>query len=305
MTSQAVPSDSAARMTRAQLSVDGLSIGDAFGSQFFVPGVYSKHFAARTTPGGIWGYTDDTEMALGIVEVLDQHGCIDQRHLADVFARRYAADTYRGYGAMAHQILTAIATGTPWRNAAYAAFNGQGSMGNGAAMRVAPLGAYFADDLERLVHEAAASAEVTHAHPEGKAGAVAIAVAAAVAWRRCSLPDHTQTNSRLLADVLEHTPPGKTSDRVAYALDLPAETDPKEAGRILGNGSQVTAPDTVPYCVWCADQFLADFADAMWATLSAGGDIDTTCAIVGGVVALAAPDTIPAAWRAAREPLRH
>jgi ADP-ribosylglycohydrolase len=90
---------------------------------------------------------------------------------------------------------------------------------------------------------------------------------------------------------------------LAYALDLPAETEASEAGRILGNGSQVTAPDTVPYCVWCADRFLGNFAEAMWATLSAGGDIDTTCAIVGGVVALAAPDTIPADWRAARESL--
>ncbi len=49
-------------------------------------------------------------------------------------------------------------------------------------MRVAPLGAYFADDLPCLVTEARASAEITHAHPEGQAGAIAVAVAAAWAW---------------------------------------------------------------------------------------------------------------------------
>jgi ADP-ribosylglycohydrolase len=289
-------------MARARRSLDGLSVGDAFGSQFFLPGVYGKHFAARTTPGGEWGYTDDTEMALGIVEVLERRGHIDPHDLAAVFARRYVANVYRGYGAGAHQILTAIATGTPWRNAAYAAFGGQGSMGNGSAMRVAPLGAYFADNLDHLKHEAAASAEVTHAHPEGKAGAIAVAAAAAWAWRSQEYHE-PYAPGRLLAFVLEHTPPGRTRDRLAYAVELPSETDASDAGRILGNGSQVTAPDTVPYCVWCADRHLGNFEEAMWATLSAGGDIDTTCAIVGGVVALAAPDTIPAAWRAAREPL--
>jgi ADP-ribosylglycohydrolase len=41
------------------------------------------------------------------------------------------------------------------------------------------VGGYFADDMGRLVAEAAASSEVTHAHPDGIAGAVAVAVAAA------------------------------------------------------------------------------------------------------------------------------
>ena len=68
--------------------------------------------------------------------------------------------------------------GTDWRDAARRPFRGAGSMGNGAAMRVAPLGAWFADDVARAVDEARRSAEVTHMHPEGIAGAVAVAVAA-------------------------------------------------------------------------------------------------------------------------------
>ena len=50
-------------------------------------------------------------------------------------------------------------------------------------MRVAPLGAYFADALKTVVEQAQRSAEVTHAHPDGMAGAIAVAVAAAWAWR--------------------------------------------------------------------------------------------------------------------------
>lgn len=55
-----------------------------------------------------------------------------------------------------------------------------GSMGNGAAMRVAPIGAYFADDLDKVLSHARASAEVTHGHREGIAGAMATAVASAL-----------------------------------------------------------------------------------------------------------------------------
>jgi hypothetical protein len=52
-------------------------------------------------------------------------------------------------------------------------------MGNGGAMRAAPVGAFFADDLAALVEHADRSAAVTHAHAEGRAGAVAVAAAAA------------------------------------------------------------------------------------------------------------------------------
>jgi ADP-ribosylglycohydrolase len=296
-----LPRDHTSRLERARLALDGLSVGDAFGGQFFVPGVYSRCFSTRTSPPGLWHYTDDTEMALGIMEVLTQHGRIDQYDLAQAFARRYALDMYRGYGATAHEILSAIDQGTPWRNASYAAFGGEGSMGNGSAMRIAPLGAYFADDLDRVASEAQLSAEVTHAHHEGRAGAVAVAVAAAMAWR---LRDQ-RGEGRLLAAALERTPPGPTRDRLEYAAEMPPQTPAQEVGRLVGNGSRVTGPDTVPFTVWVADRYLHDYTAALWATVSAGGDVDTTCAIVGGIVALATgPDAIPVEWLEAREELK-
>jgi ADP-ribosylglycohydrolase len=39
-----------------------------------------------------------------------------------------------------------------------------GSFGNGGAMQVAPLGAYFSHDIEQLCQQAMLSAEVTHSH---------------------------------------------------------------------------------------------------------------------------------------------
>ena len=169
---------------RAWLSLEGLSVGDAFGERFF--GV-DEHVATlverRAIPGGrTWRYTDDTEMALSIVEQLARAGSVDQDELANAFARRM--DPARGYGAGAYRILTHVREGGDWRRASRGNFRGDGPFGNGAAMRVAPLGAFFADDVERCADEARLSAEVTHSHEEGIAGAIAVAVAAALAWTR-------------------------------------------------------------------------------------------------------------------------
>lgn len=107
---------------------------------------------AGTPPAGAWEWTDDTEMACNLITELRDHGAVNQDRLAAAFADR--CEPYRGYGAGAFTILHKIRKGVPWRDAAGAAFNGAGSCGNGGAMRGAPLGAYFADDLDKVVEQA-------------------------------------------------------------------------------------------------------------------------------------------------------
>jgi ADP-ribosylglycohydrolase len=58
----------------------------------------------------------------------------------------------------------------------------------------------------------------------------------------------------------------------------------------------------VPLCLWVAAKRAADYEGALWETVAALGDRDTTCAIVGGIVALG-PTQIPAEWMARREVL--
>ena len=292
-------------LQRARQSLEGLSVGDAFGERFFaIDGAFlGDVLRERALPRPPWRYTDDTVMALSIYEVLAAHGRIDQDALAAAFARRYLEDPARGYGAGAHDILRRLALGEQWQSVSPSVFDGQGSMGNGGAMRVAPLGAYFAGDLSRAAEEARASAEVTHAHPEGQAGAIAIAVAAA--W----VTAHATRGAALdppamFAEVLAHTPEGATRRGIVRASEMPLQRPAQAAAHDLGNGRRVTAEDTVPFCLWCAARHLDSYEDAIWATVSALGDIDTNCAIVGGVVVCATGvEAIPARWRAAREPL--
>ena len=293
--------DHDARLDRARLALDGLSLGDAFGERFFVRDP-EPLIEQRALPAAPWHYTDDTVMALSIVEVLAEAGRIDQDALARGFARRYAAAPHRGYGGGAHHLLREICLGASWRDASPALFDGMGSLGNGGAMRAAPIGGYFADEIEAVVAEARASAEVTHAHPEGQAGAIAAALAAAYAWRHRD--DARAARGRaLLEHVLKHMPHGETAAGVAQALGLPEGCSVRLAASALGTGSRVTSMDTVPFALWCAAQHLDHFEEAMWTTVAGLGDRDTTCAIVGGIVALAAPETIPEGFREAREPL--
>lgn len=293
-------------LDRAHLSVEGLSIGDAFGQRFFVePALAERLIRERAVPRPPWRYTDDTEMALAITDVLGRKGGIDRDELARAFARRYAREPDRGYGGGAHALLAELCAGAHWSEVVQTLFGGQGSYGNGGAMRSAPVGAYFADDLEAVVAHARASAEVTHAHAEGQAGAIAVALAAAFAWRHAH--DRASLGGEgLLAFVAARTPGGETAAGIARAADLPFETPIADAAWSLGSGERVSAMDTVPFALWCAARHLGSYEDALWATVAGLGDRDTTCAIAGGVVVMATgARAIPDEWRTAREELAH
>ncbi|WP_446213815.1 ADP-ribosylglycohydrolase family protein [Micromonospora sp. IBSANI012] len=292
------------RLALARDSLTGLSVGDALGSQFFVPGRHPDDMAAGQLPPPPWQWTDDTEMACSVVAELAEYGGIDRDRLALAFAER--CEPYRGYGPGAVTILRLIRTGTPWPVAAASAFDGEGSCGNGAAMRVGPLGAWFADSTTRAAAQARASAEVTHAHPEGIAGAVAVAVAAALA-ARARLDGDRPDPARLLAAVAAALDPAaEVHRRVRRAVGLLGRALPAVV-EALGNGSRVTAQDTVPFTLWVAATHLDDYPAAIRACVEAGGDIDTTAAIVGAIVAahtgVGTPGGVPDGWLAAREPL--
>lgn len=278
-------------------SLEGLSVGDAFGERFFQPpGLLEAALKERRIPGNTpWSWTDDTAMALSVVATLTALGHLDPDDLAERFGRRYQAEPSRGYGRGAHDVLAQLFIHVPWATAARALFEGQGSMGNGAAMRVAPLGAFYAQaPLSTVVDEAHRSAAVTHAHPDGQAGAVAVAVAAACLGRGDS-------KGEVWTHVLARTPAGATRDGLQRASRLGFDVPATHAAMKLGSGAEVLSCDTVPFSLWCALKHHDDFREAMWSTVSGLGDRDTTCAIVGGLVALTDPP--PAEWVQAREPL--
>lgn len=280
--------------------LEGLSVGDALGEALSY-----NHYRVRDLddfsafkPGTV-RYTDDTAMALVIWRALAMHGSIDSDQLAYSFAMEYLVSPDRGYGRMARRILEEIGAGGNWEQLSPSAF-GSGSFGNGAAMRVGPLGAYFASDIESIPEQAAASARVTHFHPEGIAGAIAVALAVATAVESRGM-DPTTCNERIWDSVLTLTPESEVRRRLS---ECKGELDHFAVARMVGNGAEISAQDTVPFCIWNACRCIDDYREAFFSTVEVGGDCDTNAAIVGSIVtAFSGVSGIPEDWHRVRESL--
>jgi ADP-ribosylglycohydrolase len=284
---------------RAIRSLEGLALGDAFGEQFFVGNdeQAARLIAGRVVPAGEWRWTDDTAMAIPIVDQMLRDGAVDADRLAAAFARHYVAEPARGYGRGTHEVLGAIAQGKHWSTANRLSFK-DGSRGNGAAMRSAPIGGYFASATDLVVRAARASAIPTHAHPDAVAGAIAVAVASGYA----ATLESGHRPGALLEHVVGIMPGGAVRDGIELALTI-LDVTPIQAAAVLGSGQRVLAEDTVPFAIWCADRHLESVEEALWAAVSGLGDRDTTCAMVGGIVAVGDRAELPAALVSHREAL--
>lgn len=130
------------------------------------------------------------------------------------------------------------------------------SYGNGSAMRVSPV-AWLLNDEASVRRHAEASAAITHNHPEGIKGAVAIAVAI---FRM-----RTQRRSEIFEDVA----------REFYGGD-PVKNFPP-MGKF-----DVTCQGCVPLSLYIAS-IAADFENAIRQAVTYGGDSDTVGAIVGSL----------------------
>lgn len=292
------------RLVRARCSLEGLSVGDAFGSFFEFSPTLSSRNQVRKLPNSPWHYTDDTNTSLSVFAVLRQYSEIDQDRLALSLAEQL--DRSRGYGLGTRSVLIKIKKGIPWYEAAYQ-WRGSGSYGNGGAVRAGLVGAYFADEyhprgsMDTIIEQARRVAEVTHAHPESLAGAIALAIAAVGAWH---FRESTLTRQDFLDYILPYVPDSGVREGVQRARDLPSEMTLQQAVLELGNGSNVSVQDTVPFALWCIGEYLNNYEEALWQVARAGGDVDTICAMVGSVIVMSTGlDSIPQQWRQNREPL--
>src|SRR4051812_2243027 len=148
----------------------GLAIGDALGGLFEAQSADAIRARFPTADRliaypqeEIW-YTDDTQMAIGVAEALVERGEVDEVVLCRAFVANYVPS--RGYGRGARAVLDAMEDGRDYRRVAEEHFPG-GSFGNGAAMRIAPVGLLFRDEPRQLWEQARRSALPTHRHPLG------------------------------------------------------------------------------------------------------------------------------------------
>jgi poly(ADP-ribose) glycohydrolase ARH3 len=232
-------------------------------------------------------YTDDTQMMIALGESLVACGTTEPEHLARAFLEAY--DPRRGYGAGTVEVLSRWRSGEPVDAAAKRLFGPGGSFGNGAAMRIAPIGVMFASDTERLVREAEASARLTHAHPLGVDAAVAQAAAVGAAMNGVDP----------LVAAREVVRTEKLGDRLGQAARLAENISPTEAAEVLGNSS--AGHGSVPTAIYAAVAH-PNFEEAVTFAVACGGDADTIGAMAGAIAgARRGADAIPPRWLDALE----
>ena len=282
---------------RAARSLTGLSIGDAFGECFFGNSeIIQANLATQTVPEGPWLFTDDTIMAIAVFRELCIDGNINPDRLMQRFIRNHDADPHRGYGATLRRLLRETAEGGDYRQLAAAAFDGQGSAGNGAAMRVAPVGAWYYNDLEKIRELTTIATLVTHTHPEALQGALAVSIAVGLATK-AGREKNVPSPVAFLGAVAEQLEPSATKQKIIQSTRLDASMHIATVAGVLGNGVTMLSQDTVPFALWCAAHNLRQFDQALWRAVSALGDRDTICAITGAVTIMSSDiNTVPANW---------
>lgn len=289
--------DTKYRIELAQKALLGVSIGDAFGDSFFgEQQLILDSIHSRKIPETQWEFTDDTVMSIAIFEELKNFGDIDQNRLIHRFCDNHDLDNTRGYGATVRRILREIQEGGNWKEVAENAFDGQGSMGNGAAMRVCPIGAYYFDDLQKVKHLAMKSAEITHSNIEAITGAIAIAVGTALTTKM-KLESCILTPIEFIDQILNELPDTDTKSKIAKSKEISLGYQIETIKSILGNGTNMTAQDTVLFAIWCAAHHLESLNEGLWKAVSILGDRDTICAMVGGIIIMSSkPENISEEW---------
>jgi poly(ADP-ribose) glycohydrolase ARH3 len=254
----------------------GLAFGDALGAPH-EGGVLERciwRLIGRTLDGRR-RWTDDTRMSLDLAESLLAENSLSQDDLARRFAQSYAWS--RGYGPSTARLLRRIRRGEPWARASRA-IHPEGSWGNGAAMRAPVIALFVANEPERLVEAARASAEVTHAHPLGIEGALLMAVATHALL-------HDRSAAQVLAAVSAHCHRPEIIDRLRVATAWLAEgTAPGPRQVAAGLGNDMTAATSCVSALYIGLRHLeAGFDTMVRFTIAWGGDVDTLASMAGAL----------------------
>ena len=265
----------------------GCAVGDALGCRF-------EGLPSLEVGDVFYGrWTDDTHMMIGVVESLIANGGFNGSHMAQTFIRNYEREPWRGYASGPPRVFRWIKSGVPWDEAAKRLFGGAGSYGNGAAMRVAPVGLLYFDDAEKLRLVAHAQSMITHTHELGMEGAAIQAYSVALAVKEQSSVDPQAFLEKLLGFTSSEVYRRKLKKAVEL---LEEDAERRRVVRELGNS--VEAYNSVPTAVYCFLRNWRGFRDAVTYAVSLGGDTDTIGAMTGAISgAYHGVEAIPVLWR--------
>ncbi len=248
-------------------------------------------------------YTDDTVLSLATAELLVSQGAIDQQLLGDKFRKYHKEEPWRNYGVVTSAVFSIVENeAIDYTTAALRLCDGSGSFGNGAAMRVAPLGLFF-HRSPSLYEMAKNTAEITHAHPVGIDGAAVLAKAIAMSLHLNSQrPFAPQVYGQRLVEFAETT---RLKEKLQLVLTLLAShATMEEAAAQLGTQSSVH--ESMAFALFCFLTHPHAFVECILCAVSHGGDRGTMGAMVGAMAgAYLGSEAIPPHWQRRLENAQH
>ena len=289
---------------RARGCLVGLAVGDALGRgvEGMRPGAYHvEEYQGWTLFGKDGTITDDTQLAMHLSRCLLESDGLNPEDLA----RRFVSERIRGIGMATYRFVRNFKTkGLPWHHA------GVDSAGNGAVMRVPPLGLYYRDDPADLKLAAGLQAMVTHNNSMAIASSIILAEATARLLRMSpqdlDAPDSRRQFCQGLAATIEGIeddqtyrsaqPKSGATLHQRLAEDVPRalerELTPVEAESRLGGSAYVL--ESLSMALFCFLRTPGDFRQVVIDAVNHSLDSDTVGAIAGALAgALNGYESIP------------
>jgi len=271
----------------------GSALGDAIGELAFRFRSKSR-LEAEVQNSELLRYTDDTAMAIGVAQCLEEMKAIDPERLGQIFHENFKEEPWRGYASGPPSIFARVESdGVKYSEAASGLFGGTGSFGNGSAMRVAPVGLFFYDSVE-LYESARRSALPTHTHALAVDGAAVQAKAVALAVRFSPMKSFSSELYLEEIEAFARTPEFKSKMRLVRKL-LSSPASEAEAATTLGKS--VAVHESLPFAIYCFAKNPESFEKCLHCAILNGGDRDTLGAMAGAIAgAYLGVDSIPKQW---------
>lgn len=278
----------------------GVAVGDALGQpiEAFPPERLVAEFGEirdflpgdprLPLPLGPGQWTDDTQMTLDILRSVIRCRAVDPADIAREFVLDHEQQGIRFSGFTVTYSLKRLRRGVPWDRSG---LTDEKSAGNGAAMRIAPVGLLDCRRLDRLHEDVRLASVITHRHPEAVKGAEAVAYLVA----------------RGAAGSL--SPATAVDEAIAFVGDCRVSENLSQVGAVLKDGVEVDEAlrrlgtsgyvvHTVAAAVYCFVRTPFDFERSLINAVMGGNDADTTAAVTGAISgAFNGEHAIPERWR--------
>jgi poly(ADP-ribose) glycohydrolase ARH3 len=281
-------------LARFRGALIGGAVGDAIGE---LAGVHGdrKSLLDWLDEGDMLRYTDDTAMSIGLAEALTAANGVDEQLIGETFKRNYGKEPWRDYSSSTPAVFaTARRHEISFAEAAQRLHGGEGSYGNGAAMRIAPFGVLFRHS-SKLRQYAEIAARVTHAHPVGIDGAAVMAWAVALAAR--SRPNGKFPFADFVMGIVGFAQTKEMRLKLAQVVELIAKkTPPNEAAVTLKLSQKVH--ESLPFSIYAFLRHPTSYQECLFTAVLNGGDEDTLGAMAGALSgAYLGIDAIPKDWQ--------